>query len=149
MLLLSAERTRLFFFLKGRHHLKGDVVKPEMIFWTIAGNCICRHLCRKENHSQYHFDFFDVVRRTNTILDVLLESRIDDSWNVDGQLLWTSFTQFTKNISRRIHVVRRVADKNSSNIKVRLFVARDLVRNGERKISSGLLRNRSSTYSFH
>ena len=38
-----------------------------------------------------------------------------------------------KNISRRIHVVRRAADKNSSNIKARLFMARDLVRNGERK----------------
>ena len=31
MLLPSAERTRLFFGM-GRHHLKGDVVKPEMIF---------------------------------------------------------------------------------------------------------------------
>ena len=40
--------------------------------------------------------FVDVVKITNSILDVLLESRIDDSWNVDGQLLWTSFTQFTK-----------------------------------------------------
>ena len=33
-------------------------VKPETIFWTIAGNCICRHLCRKENHSRIHCDFF-------------------------------------------------------------------------------------------
>ena len=116
MLLLSAERTRLF-FVKGRHHLKGDVVKPETIFWTIAANCVCRSSVPKGESFPIPLRFFDVVRRTNTFLDVLLESRIDDSWNVDGQLLWTSFTQFTKNISRRIHVVRREADKNSSNIK--------------------------------
>ena len=84
--------------------------------------------------------FLTWVRITNAILDVLLESRIDDSWNVDGHLLWSSFTQFTKNISRRIHVVPK-ADKNSSNIKARLFMARDLVRNGEGKISSRLLKN--------
>ena len=38
----------------------------------------------------------DVVRRTNTTLDVLLESRTDDCWNVDGDRNqsepWTGFT---------------------------------------------------------
>ena len=29
-------------------------------------------------------EHIDVVRRTNTTLDVLLESRIDDCWNVEG-----------------------------------------------------------------
>ena len=41
----------------------------------------------------------DVARRTNTTKDVLLESRIDDCWNVDGgkelQGPWTGCTQFT------------------------------------------------------
>ena len=41
----------------------------------------------------------DVVRLKNTTLDVLLESRVDDYWNVDGgrELSgpWTVFTQFT------------------------------------------------------
>ena len=41
--------------------------------------------------------YIDVVRRTNTTLDVLLESRMDDKWNVNGdQNLskpWTGFTQ--------------------------------------------------------
>ena len=41
----------------------------------------------------------DVVRRTKTTLDVLLESRIGDYWNVDGDRdasdLGISFTQFT------------------------------------------------------
>ena len=43
--------------------------------------------------------FVDVVRRTNTTLDVLLVSRIDDYWNVDGDRELsgpcTCFTQFT------------------------------------------------------
>ena len=43
--------------------------------------------------------YIDVVRRTNTTLDVLLESRTDDYWNVDGDRMlsepWTCFTQFT------------------------------------------------------
>ena len=41
----------------------------------------------------------DVVRRTNKTLDVLLESRTDDNWNVDGvrELSgpWTRLTHFT------------------------------------------------------
>ena len=39
---------------------------------------------------------------------------------------WSGFTQFTvsnENTSRRRHVVRGAADKNSINIKARLFVA--------------------------
>ena len=39
------------------------------------------------------------IRRTNTILDVLQESRFDDYWNIDGDWdlaePWTGFTQFT------------------------------------------------------
>ena len=41
----------------------------------------------------------DVVRRTNTTLDVLLGRREDDCWNVDGDWNqsepWTSFMQLT------------------------------------------------------
>ena len=48
-------------------------------------------------HIQIHSH--DVVRRTNTTLNVLLESRIDEHWNVDGDRElaepWTGFTQFT------------------------------------------------------
>ena len=73
-----------------------------------------------------------MVKRTNTALDVLLESRFDDYWNVAGRRdlseLWTSFSQFTK-------PKEKLADgsawswerltKKSSNIKARLFVASD------------------------
>ena len=41
--------------------------------------------------------FIDVVRRTSTTLDVLLESRIDDYWHVDG--------------GRRIHNIERKSSK--------------------------------------
>ena len=44
-------------------------------------------------------EYIDVVRRTNTTLDVLVESRIEDDWNVDGgrelSEPWMGFTQFT------------------------------------------------------
>ena len=55
----------------------------------------------------------DVVRSTNTTLDVLLETRKDDYCNVDGDRNlsepWTGFTQFTKlneKTSRRIHMIQ-------------------------------------------
>ena len=59
--------------------------------WTIAGNYI--HRRHVEPRVKLHVPkegfpiplrFFDVVRRTNTTLDVLLESRVDDYLNVDG-----------------------------------------------------------------
>ena len=53
----------------------------------------------KEETFATPLEHIDVVRRTNTALDVLLECRIDDCWNVDGgQELsepWDGFTQFT------------------------------------------------------
>ena len=43
--------------------------------------------------------YIDVVRRTRTTLDVLLESHVDDNWNVDGDRNLSEpcagFTQFT------------------------------------------------------
>ena len=119
-------------------------VKPATIFGRSLGiNYFCRHHVepRVELHvpkEPIPLRFFDVVRRTNTTLDVLLESRADDYLNVDGDWdpseEWTSFTHFTtlnEKIFRRRHVVREAADKNSSKIKTRSFLARDLVRTVE------------------
>ena len=43
--------------------------------------------------------YIDVSRITHTHLDVMLERRIDDYWNIDGPRdlsdSWTGFTQFT------------------------------------------------------
>ena len=53
----------------------------------------------KERSLPLPLKYFDVVRRTNTTLDVLLESCMDDYRNVDGgwELSgpWTGFTQFS------------------------------------------------------
>ena len=61
-------------------------------FWTIAGNYIYRHHVEPRvklhvlNEASFPIplEYIDVVRRTNTTLDVLLGSRVDDCWNVDG-----------------------------------------------------------------
>ena len=76
-------------------------------FWTIAGIYVYRH------HVEPRVELYvpagesvskplrciDVATRTNTTLDVLLESRKDDHRNVDGDRHlsepWTGFTQFT------------------------------------------------------
>ena len=43
--------------------------------------------------------YLDVSRTTQTNLDVMQESRIDDQWNIDGSRdlsdSWTGFTQLT------------------------------------------------------
>ena len=84
-----------------------DDRKARYDFWTIAGNYVYRHhveprvkLHVKEEESfPISLQHFDVVRRTNATLDVLLESRIDDYLNVeadrDPSEEWTGFTHFT------------------------------------------------------
>ena len=59
---------------------------------TTTGSFICRHHLEpriklhvpKEESFPIPLRYIDVVRWTNTTLDVLLESRIDDNLNVDG-----------------------------------------------------------------
>ena len=61
-------------------------------FWSIEGNYIYRHHVEprvklyvpKEEPFPIPLRYVDVVRRTNTTLDVLVESRIEDYWNVVG-----------------------------------------------------------------
>ena len=54
---------------------------------------------REKNHSLFPLKYIDVTRTTCTNLDVKLEKRIDDFWNIDGSRdlsdPWTGFTQFT------------------------------------------------------
>ena len=56
--------------------------------------------CLKKDQSLITLRYINEVRRTNTTLDVLQESRKDDYWNVDANRIlsdsWTGFTQFTK-----------------------------------------------------
>ena len=66
-------------------------------------------------------------------LDVKLEKRIDDYWNIDGSRdlsdPWTGFTQFTlleEKTFKRIYVVRGESDKKALNIQARSFMSRTL-----------------------
>ena len=76
-------------------------------FWSMSGNFKNRHHVEprvklyspREESFPIPLTYIDVSRTTRTNLDVMLERRIDDYWNIDGSRdlsdSWTSFTQFT------------------------------------------------------
>ena len=76
-------------------------------FWSTSGNFTNRHHVEprvklyspREESFPVPLKYIDVTRTTHTNLDVMLERRIDDYWNVDGSRdlsgSWTGFTQFT------------------------------------------------------
>ena len=77
------------------HHFKTHrrmMVKQEMFSGPCQGTTltvITLHresncTCREKNLSQFHFETLDVTRATSTNLDVMLERRIDDYWNIKG-----------------------------------------------------------------
>ena len=56
----------------------------EMIFIVITSNQGVKLYVPSEESLQIPLKYIDVVRQTNTTLDIMLESRTDDYWNVDG-----------------------------------------------------------------
>ena len=76
-------------------------------FWSMSGNFIFRHHVEprvklyslREELFPIPLKYTDVSRTTQTNLDDMQESCIDDYWNIDGSRdlsdSWTSFTQFT------------------------------------------------------
>ena len=76
-------------------------------FWSMSGSFIYRHHVEprvafyspREESFPFSLKYIDVTRTTHTNLDVKLEKRIDDYWNIDGSRdlsdPWTGFTQFT------------------------------------------------------
>ena len=74
-------------------------------FWPISGNYIyCHHVqprvklfVPREESFPIPLRKIDVTKATSTTLDVMLERRIDDYWNIEGNLSdsWTGFTRFT------------------------------------------------------
>ena len=76
-------------------------------FWSMSGNFIYRHHVElrvalyspREESFPIPLKYIDVTRTTHTNLDVKLEKRIDDYWNIYGSRdlsdPWTGFTQFT------------------------------------------------------
>ena len=109
--------------------------------WSISGNFIYRHHVepRVKNYSPREESFLvplkyiDVSRTTQTNLDVMQESRIDDHWNIDGSRdlsgSWTVFTQFTlldeKPPDRFMWSGERLT-KRASDIQARSFMTRTL-----------------------
>ena len=86
-------------------------------FWSISGNYIHRHHIEprvklyvpREESFPMPLRYTDVTRATSTTLDVMLERRIDDFWNVEGDRdlsdPWTGFARFTwtKNLQMGFH----------------------------------------------
>ena len=76
-------------------------------FWSMSGSFIYRHHVEprvklyspREESFPIPLKYIDVSRTTQTNLDDMQESRIDDYWNIDGSRdvsdSWTGFTQFT------------------------------------------------------
>ena len=76
-------------------------------FWSMSGNFKNRHHVEprvklyspREESFPIPLKYIDVSRTTQTNMDVVEESRIDDYWNIDGSRdlsdSWTGLTQFT------------------------------------------------------
>ena len=76
-------------------------------FWSMSGSFTYRHHVEprvklyspREESFPIPLMYIDGTRTTHTNLDVKLEKRIDDYWNIDGSRdlsdPWTGFTQFT------------------------------------------------------
>ena len=108
--------------------------------WSMSGNFIYRHHVEprvklyspREESFPIPLKYIDVSRTSQTNLDVMHESRIDDYWNIDGSRdlsdSWTGFTQFIywKRNLQTDFVVQGETDKTASDIQARLFMARTL-----------------------
>ena len=102
--------------LSGESHDDREEFRPEetkddarihKYFWSIQGDFIYLHhveprveiFVPKEESFPNPLKYIDVMKSTHTDLDVALEKRIDDYWNVDGNRSlsdsWTGFTRFT------------------------------------------------------
>ena len=94
-------------------------VKPGIIFGQSGStftvimlmNPESNFMCREKRHSRCHLKIIDVTRAASTILDVLLERRIDRYWNVDEDremsYAWTGYLRgspcLTKDLLTDIH----------------------------------------------
>ena len=81
-----------------RMTLKPDTISGVLLgitFIVFTFNQELKSTFQKQGHSPKQLKYIDVVRRTNRTFDVLLESRMDDEWNVDGDRElsgpWTGF----------------------------------------------------------
>ena len=77
-------------------------------------------------------------------MDVKLEKRIDDYWNIDGSRdlsdSWTGFTQFTlldEKPPDGIYMVRGESNKKTAYIQTRSSMARVMEVNGKERQAEG------------
>ena len=92
-------------FLPPPHDSFPDAGEASSDFWSMSGNFVYRHHVEPrvklysptEESFPIPLKYVDVSRTTRTNLDVVLERRIDDYWNIDGSRdlsdSWTGFTQ--------------------------------------------------------
>ena len=123
-------------------HLMSSHWPKSLIFflaeWRIISQYHSRTLTLSGGRNRHRMCCWDVVLK---ILGTLMETGIHRSF---GMVSRRSQYQ-VKHLQTHTHVGRRAADKNSSNVKVRLSMVRDLVGIGERKIEVDYWKNRSST----
>ena len=115
-------------------------------FWSMSGSFIYRHHVEprvelyspREESFPIPLKYIDVTRTTHTNLDVKLEKRIDDYWNIDGSRdlsdPWTGFTQFFSTrwkSSWRIYMVRGEINEKAAYIQARSSMARVMEVNGK------------------
>ena len=110
-------------------------------FESISGNYTYRHHVEprvklyvpRQESFPIPLRYIDVTRATSTTLDVMLESRIDDYWNFEGDRdlsdTWTDFTRFTstgEETPDRFSWSGRRLTKEANNIQARSLVAREM-----------------------
>ena len=119
------------------HQTKKRLTQKRVMISRIFPGTICTVITfKKESHPMYRKRgsfpiplkfFLMLLGSTNATMDVLLESRIDNCWNVDGDRElwrpWSVFTQFTF-VERN---VREEINKRSGNIQARLLMTRGVV----------------------
>ena len=100
-------------------------------FWSISGFFYRHHVeprvklyVPREEVFSIPPRYIDVTRATRTTLDVMLERRIDDYWNIEGDR--DRFTILNEKTSRWVSMVRGAVDREANDIQVRLVVARNV-----------------------
>ena len=103
-MIFSENQKGLFHHLHDSFPDAGEAIND---FRSMSGSFIYRHHVEprvelyspREESFPIPLKYIDVTRTTHTNLDVKLEKRIDDYWNIDGSRdlsdPWTGFTQFT------------------------------------------------------
>ena len=129
------------------------------VFWSMSGNFINRHHVEprvklyspREESFLVPLKYIDISRTARTNLDVMLERRIDDYWNIDGSRdlsdPWTGFTQFRlleETPPDGYMWSGREINEKTANVQARSFMARTLDEIGKSNFKGGKSGHRKS-----